>query len=335
MPKVPRKITSAILAILVGVEAIAIVDQALAPELATGRLNFQAITGNVFLLLAPFSPLLIVLILYSWIGRIIVWTASRYDINGFLVSRFRFLSHISHSLPVSWDGKEVPLLQHPIAVLGIGMVSACALAYTPYRSDINPGGTPVGVDTPLYIQWVNQMLQRPIFDALGYAFSKASNGSRPLSLIFPYAMSSLFGVRVDVAVKFYPLFLAPLLVVSSFLFVHLGLGDKHTAGLVGLMTAFSFQFTVGMWAGYYANWLALAESFLLMGFLLRWISLRSKRDFICTVSLSIVVLFTHPWTWDFMLLLSTSFMIERIVASHDFKLMRAAILFVAIGIAAD
>src|SRR2546422_3609581 len=153
MPKVPRKITSAILAILVGIEAIAIVDQALAPELATGGLNFQAITGNVFLLLAPFSPLLIVLILYSWIGRIIVWTASRYDINGFLVSRFRFLSHISHSLPVSWDGKEVPLLQHPIAVLGIGMVSACALAYTPYRSDINPGGTPVGVDTPLYIQW--------------------------------------------------------------------------------------------------------------------------------------------------------------------------------------
>src|SRR2546428_322195 len=131
------------------------------------------------------------------------------------------------------------------------------------------------------------------------------------------------------------MFLGSLLVVSTFLFVLLGFGDKHTAGLVGLMTAFSFQLTVGMWAGYYANWLALAESFLLMGFLLRWISLRSKRDFICTVSLSIVVLFTHPWTWDFMLLLSTSFMIERIVASHDFKLMRAAILFVAIGIAAD
>src|SRR3989442_278416 len=335
MPKAPHKITSAILAILVGVEAIGIVDQALAPELATGGLNFQAITGNVFLLLAPFSPLLIVLILYSWIGRIIVWTVTRYDINGFLVNRFRFLSRISHFLPVSWDGKEVPLLQHPIAVLGIGMVSACALAYTPYRSDINPGGTPVGVDTPLYIQWVNQMLQRPIFDALGYAFSKASNGSRPLSLIFPYAIASLFGVQADVAVKFYPLFLAPLLVVASFLFVYLGLGDKRTAGLVGLMTAFSFQFTVGMWAGYYANWLALAESYLLLGMLLRFASSGSKTGFAGIVLFSLALLFTHPWTWDLMILLSIIFMIERSIRSHDFRRMRLIILIGIINVAAD
>src|SRR3989442_9202269 len=335
MPNAAHKITSAILAILGGVEAIAIVDQALAPELPTGRLDFQAITGNVFLSLAPLSPLLIVLILYSWIGRIIVWTARRYDINGFIVNRFRFLSRIYHSLPVSWDGTEVPLLQHPIAVLGIGMVSACALAYTPYRSDINPGGTPVGVDTPLYIQWVNQMLQRPIFDALGYAFSKASNGSRPLSLIFPYAMASLFGVRADVAVKFYPLFLAPLLVVASFMFVYLGHGDKRTAGLVGLMTAFSFQFTVGMWAGYYANWLALAESYVYLGILVRFSKSASKTSFIGISCLSVALLFTHPWTWDLMILLSIIFMIERSIRSHDLRRIRLIILIAIINAAAD
>jgi hypothetical protein len=148
-------------------------------------------------------------------------------------------------------------------------------------------------------------------------------------------VSSLFGVRVDVAVKFYPLFLAPLLVVSSFLFVYLGHGDKSTAGLVGLMTAFSFQFTVGMWAGYYASWLALAESYLLLGFLLRFTSRGSKGSFVGIVLLSLALLFTHPWTWDLMILLSIIFMIERFLRIHDFRPMRLTILFVAVNVAFD
>ena len=317
------------------VEVVSLVEQALQPDLAIGEFDLQGLPGAVFQALAPFSPLLIVLILYSWIGRIVLRVLRRYDINGSLANRFRFLSRISQSLPVSWDGKELPLLQRPIIVLGIGMASACALAYTPYRSDINSPGTPVGADTPLYIQWVNQMLQRPVFDGLAYAFTQASNGSRPLSLVVPYAVSSLFGVHADMAVKFYPLFLAPLLVVSSFLFVYLGLGDKRTASLVGLMTAFSFQFTVGMWAGYYANWLALAESYLLLGYLLRFTNSGSKGSFVGMVLLSLALLFTHPWTWDLMILLSIVFMIERFLRSHDFRPFRLAILFVAINVAFD
>ena len=318
-----------------GVEVVSLVEQAIAPEFSIGDSNLPIALGAVFQVLAPFSPLLIVLILYSWIGRITLRVLSRYDVNSFLVNRFRFLSRISQSLPVSWDSKEVPLLQRPILVLGIGIASACALAYTPYRSDINPLGTPVGVDTPLYIQWVNQMLQRPVFDGLAYAFTEASSGSRPLSLIFPYVVSSLFGVRADVAVKVYPLFLAPLLVVSSFLFVYLGLGDKRTASLVGLTTAFSFQFTVGMWAGYYANWLALAESYVYLGILIRFSKSESKTNFIGISCLSVGVLFTHPWTWDLMMLLSVVFMIERSFTSHDFRPMRLTTLLIAINVAAD
>ncbi len=188
---------------------------------------------------------------------------------------------------------------------------------------------------PVYILWVNQMLQRPIPSALAYAFSQASNGSRPLSLIFPYLVSGLFGVQADTAVKIYPLFLAPLLVVSSFLFVSLAHGDKHTAGLVGLMTAFSFQFTVGMWAGYYANWLALAESYVYLGILVRFSKSESKTNLIGISCLSVALLFTHPWTWDLMLLLSVVFMIERSITSHDFRPMRWTTLLVAINVAAD
>jgi len=331
----PRRIVTGILVILVGLEVVSLIEQILAPDVAAGDFSLQVILSTGYQFLVPFSPMLILLIIYFWVGRLTVRLLSRSDRGNHISIRFGFISRFFERLPFSWDGQNVPLLGRPLAVLLVGMASTCFLAIMPYRPDVNSAGTPVGADTSAYIFWVNQMLQKSIPDGLVYAFRQASNGDRPLSLIIPYAISGIFGVQSDAAVKFYPLLLGPLLVVSTFLFVSLGFGHKHTAGLVGLMTAFSFQFTVGMWAGYFANWLALAESFLLTGFLLRWISSRSKVGFICIVSLSIVLLFTHPWTWDFMLLLSTSFMVERIVANHDFKLMRAATLFVAIGLAAD
>jgi len=319
----------------VGVEIVSLAEQAIAPEFPTGGFNLQDVMTTVFQVLAPFSPLLIILILYSWVGRLISNQVNKLDSSRTLFGRFSFLSRFLDRFPVSWDGKNIPFLSSPFVVLAIGMASSCFLAFTPYRPDINPTGTPVGADTPTYIQWVNQMLQRPILDALAYAFSQASKGSRPLSLIFPYAMSSLFGVPGDAAMKFYPIFLAPLLVLSSFLFILLASGDKHTAGLVGLMTAFSFQFTIGMWAGYYANWLALAESYLYLGILMRFSKSRSKTDFVGISCLSVALLFTHPWTWDLVFLLSIVFMVERSLTSHDFRSIRWTTLLVAIDLVAD
>ena len=318
-----------------GVEVVSLVEQVIAPEFPAGGINLQVVTNTVFQVLAPFSPLLIILLLYSWVGRLISNLLQKHETNRTLFGRLSFLTRFYDRFPVSWDGKNIPLLGNPLAILAIGMASSCFLAFTPYRPDINPTGSPVGTDAQVYILWVNQMLQRPIPGALAYAFSGASNGSRPLSLIFPYVVSGLFGVQADVAVKIYPLFLAPLLVVSSFLFVFLAHGDKHTAGLVGLMTAFSFQFTVGMWAGYYANWLALAESYLYLGILMRFSKSRSKADFIGISCLSVALLFTHPWTWDLVFLLSIVFMIERAITTHDFRPMRWTTLLVAVNVGAD
>jgi len=53
------------------------------------------------------------------------------------------------------------------------------------------------------------------------------------------------------------------------------------------------------------------------------------------VLLSLTLLFTHPWTWDLMILLSIIFMIERFLRSHDFRPFRLAILFVAINVVVD
>ena len=335
MNRPPRKALTAMFAVIVAIETAALIEQTLAQDVPFGVLGLQVVTSSTFQILAPLSPLLVLLILYSWVGRVLTKIVSKRRARYALIQRFRFLSQISQSLPVSWEGTGVPLLQRPLAILSISMASAFLLALLPYRPDINPAGIPVGTDTPEYIQWVNQMLQKPVPQALGYAFSQASNGSRPLSLIFPYIMSALLGVSGDVSVKFYPLLLAPLLVISSFLFVLLGFGDKRTAGLVAMMTTFSFQFTVGMWAGYYSNWLALAESYLFLGIILRFSYSGSKVTFLGIVFSSLSLLFTHPWTWDLMILLAAIFMVERSLRTHDLRLMKTIILVAIISLAVD
>ena len=335
MKKVSPWVITGILALFVGFQIVALVEQAIAPDLSNGIPHFQTITTIVFQAVAPFSPLLIVLLLYSWAGRSLLKIVKQHDAHLILSERFRFLSRISRSLPVSWDTSGIPLLNRPIALLAIGIVSSFLLALTPYRPDINANALPVGIDTPEYIQWVSQMLQRPVPDALAYAFTQASSGSRPLSLLFPYAISGLFGTPADVSVEYYPLFLGPLLVLSSFMFMFLGHGDKRMAALVGLMTAFSFQLTVGIWAGYYANWLALAESYLLLGILLRFHKTKSKTSFAGLVILSLSLQFTHPWTWDLMILLSIVFIMEHSLKSRDFTTIKLTVLLVAINLIVD
>src|SRR5437879_9728105 len=90
-----------------------------------------------------------------------------------------------------------------------------------------------------------------------------------------------------------------------------------------------------MVAGYYASWLALAESYVYLGILVRFSKSESKTNFIGISCLSVALLFTHPWTWDLMLLLSVVIMIERSIASHDFRPLRWATMLVAINVVAD
>src|SRR5207237_6123315 len=110
------------------------------------------------------------------------------------------------------------------------------------------------------------------------------------------------------------------------MFVFCGCRNTRVAGLARLLTAFSFQFTVGMWAGYYANWLALGESYLFLGLLLRFSNSKSTTSLVGLVVASVALLFTHPWTWDLMIVITAIFLVEHSIRSHDFRLTKAAIL---------
>src|SRR5438445_13622844 len=145
----------------------------------------------------------------------------------------------------------------------------------------------------------------------------------------------MFGGSADLGMRLYPIFLGPLLTISSFVFVAKGQGNERKAALSSLMTALSFQITVGLWAGFYANWLALAEAYFLLSAILKLSKSESRSSLLIALSLSLAILFTHPWTWDFMMVLCALFLFSQSFTNHDVKLARLAIVFLAVNALID
>ncbi len=224
------------------------------------------------------------------------------------------------------------LLSHHRLMLAIGLVTVSLVAFFPYRPDLNPSGTPVGIDTPRYINWVNQMLQRQPAAAIAFAFGQGSDGSRPLYLLILYLIG-LVGVPVGQLVKLQPLLLGPALVLSAYMMVLKGGQNSLLAGPTAVLAAFSPTIVVGISAGYYANWLALVESnFLLMLLLFFWRNPVS-RIFWAMMVLSIALFLTHPWTWA---LVSSMMAIFSLTFWKRTKLFFSkVVLIIAPGIAAD
>jgi len=91
--------------------------------------------------------------------------------------------------------------------------------------------------------------------------------------------------------------LAPLLSLSTYIFVRFGQGSPGLAGLTALLTPFSFYLTVGLWGGYYANMLALIFVFLFLTLLLTFSRSPTAPKYILMLVLSVAIFLTHPWTW--------------------------------------
>src|SRR5438046_4401702 len=91
--------------------------------------------------------------------------------------------------------------------------------------------------------------------------------------------------------------LAPLLSLSTYTSVRYGNGSARFAGLTALFSSVSFYTTVGLWGGYYANWLALVLVYLFLTSLLVFSRSPSKVKYGSTCALSFALLLTHPWTW--------------------------------------
>src|SRR6266704_5291655 len=174
---------------------------------------------GLYLLLAPLSALFLLGLLYAWLVKLGTRAAVRRSVGfksflQFLFVPFRNLLSSLRTVSLSDSARTFKILSHPRLMLAVSLVLSSLLAFVPYRPDLNPNGTLVGIDSPTYVGWINQMTVRPPLHALQYSFVEGLDGSRPLLLIPLYLVASL-GISADLVIEYLPMVLAPLLSLSS------------------------------------------------------------------------------------------------------------------------
>src|SRR6266487_2071782 len=157
--------------------------------------GLAALNAQVYELLAPLSTVLLLGLLYAWLIRLETRLArSRSARFGslilFLSEPFSKIVASVKTTSLSESAGSFKILSHPRLMLTISLVVSILLVLIPYRPDLNPTGSLVGIDSPLYIGWISQMLARPLPQAMQYSFVEGLEGSRPFLLIPLYLVAS-------------------------------------------------------------------------------------------------------------------------------------------------
>src|SRR2546428_8279803 len=182
--------------------------------------GFSSLNVGLYLLLAPLSALFLLGLLYAWLAKLGTRAAVRRSVAfrsflQFLSVPFKNLISSLRSVSLSDSAREFKILSHPKLMLAVSLFISSLLAFVPYRPDLNPSGALVGIDSPTYVTWINQMTSKPLVQALQYSFVTGLDGSRPLLLILLYLVASA-GVSPDLIIEYLPIVLAPFLSLSSY-----------------------------------------------------------------------------------------------------------------------
>src|SRR2546425_12512433 len=130
---------------------------------------------DVYVLLAPLSTLFLLGLLYTWLAKLGTKAAARRSVSfksflQFLSVPVRNLIPSVRAASLSDSARTFKILSQPKLMLAVSLFISSPLALVPYRRDLNPSGALVGIDSPAYVTWINQMLQSPLLQALKYSF---------------------------------------------------------------------------------------------------------------------------------------------------------------------
>ncbi|MFL6434501.1 MAG: hypothetical protein ACJ71O_12305 [Nitrososphaeraceae archaeon] len=217
--------------------------------------------------------------------------------------------------------------------ISLFMLLSLVIGLIPHQPQINLDNRQIGVDTDYYVKWTNALTHAADYrEFIHQAFVVQSFGDRPLTLIFLFTIAKILNVANFYSiVEHVPLILGPLLVLAVFFLTRELTSNEKQALLASFLTSISFQVTVGIYAGFYANWFALIIGYLSFVFLLRSLRYSSNKLNLAIFSLLLIaLLFTHVHTWSVIVVVMSVFLIIMIKAKHYCK-KRIVLLFIILS----
>jgi hypothetical protein len=147
-----------------------------------------------------------------------------------------------------------------------------------------------------------QFIQQAFFIQLG--------GDRPFAFIFLFMIVKIVSADISYTIDYIvPIILAPSLVLVVYYLTREMTSNDRTSLLAAFITVLSFHTLIGIYGGFYANWLGLIIGFLSFVFLMRYLKSPAKVNFIVYSALMILLLFTHVYSWSLFAIVTGIFLI--------------------------
>jgi hypothetical protein len=214
-----------------------------------------------------------------------------------LVSSFSWLLFLPNLLSGDWRIRNrepfkstKPLgrgLTYAGALLLASLGLAVFFAHFPYISS----NELKGVDTDFYYAKLSQINDFAELSALIVTEARAPY------LFILWGVRALSGLSDLQVVQIGPSVPAVLLALSTFLLVREISSDIRAAAIASYLSVTSATTTVGMFAGIYANWLAMSSVSIFLYFLIRILREGRKRQIVLGALAGYATLVIHAWTW--------------------------------------
>lgn len=270
---------------------------------------------DIFLLFSSFSPILLLLLITCYPVKLLI------DYVRMKIGQ----QHLEHADLVQ---RQVST-KTKITYLSLFMLLSVAIAIIPHLPTVNPDNKQVGVDTGYYVNWVEALNNSTSAqDFLYQAFVQQRGGDRPVSLIFIYALQHASGADLFLVVEYLPLILGPALVLAVYFLTRELVSNDAVSILAAFLTAISFQVLIGIYAGFYANWLALIFGYLGFVFLFKFLKKGGKENLVIYTGLTLLMLFSHVYTWSILAIVTGVFL--AVMLKMNYKRNAALLLIVAL-----
>ena len=222
-----------------------------------------------------------------------------------------------HTYSIDSSDGSVIKSRTKVICLVLVMLLSTVLVLIPHQPIINIDKQQIGVDTHYYVGWVGALLNSSSPQGFLYqAFVTQNGGDRPITLIFLYTLHKIVPTTLVDTIEYVPLILGPALIFVAYLLTRELTSNEIASLLAAFLTAVSFQTLIGIYAGFYSNWLAVIIGYLSFVFLLKFLKKPSKLTF-ALYSVSIIILvFTHVYTWSVFLIVFVIYLVVMLRLNH-------------------
>ena len=270
----------------------------------TKRIPIDNYGYEVFIFFSAFSPLLLIVIFFYFPVKLLIMTVFR----RILGSSKKWWSQSEELTP----SEKPHTTKWRVFFLALFVLFSISLALIPQLSAVNKDNQQIGSDSDSYAEWVISLQQaKNMQEFLETALSQLGlQGDRSVALLFLFLLTEIIDAPVLDTIEYLPVILGPALVLVVY-FLTRELTSNDTASLfAAFLTGLGyFQVSMGIYAGFYANWIALLLGYSSLIFFFRFLRTSSKASPLIFFVLLVATLFSHALTWSVLSLVMCIFLV--------------------------